>query len=175
MPSFFLMIRRPPRSTLLPYTTLFRSLRQKPDRGNPAEIIQDRWPKFVGIPSQMFFNLVQQSFNLSDLVLLDQVEKHLRRYSHELRPTDRKSTRLNSSHQIISYAVFFFNDSATPEIYPPSLHDALPISPPETGSREPSRDHPGSLAEVRGNTFADVFQLGSAILQSVRPGLAGPS
>src|SRR5258708_3131097 len=55
---------------------------------------------------------------------------------------DRKSTRLNSSHQIISYAVFsfkkkinitiptffFFNDTATTEIYTLSLHDALPIS-----------------------------------------------
>src|SRR3989338_7405649 len=40
---------------------------------------------------------------------------------------DRKSTRLNSSHSSISYAVFFFNDTATTEIYPLSLHDALPI------------------------------------------------
>src|SRR5574340_408675 len=52
------------------------------------------------------------------------------------RCTDRKSTRLNSSHQKISYAVFclkkkkiffFFNDTATTEIYTLSLHDALPI------------------------------------------------
>src|SRR3989338_2329820 len=41
---------------------------------------------------------------------------------------DRKSTRLNSSHSSISYAVFFFNDTATTEIYTLSLHDALPIS-----------------------------------------------
>src|ERR1039457_7077010 len=41
---------------------------------------------------------------------------------------DRKSTRLNSSHLVISYAVFFFNDTATTEIYTLSLHDALPIS-----------------------------------------------
>src|SRR2546422_643755 len=40
---------------------------------------------------------------------------------------DRKSTRLNSSHGYISYAVFFFNDTATTEIYTLSLHDALPI------------------------------------------------
>src|SRR3712207_3103527 len=40
---------------------------------------------------------------------------------------DRKSTRLNSSHANISYAVFFFNDTATTEIYTLSLHDALPI------------------------------------------------
>src|SRR3990172_286669 len=39
---------------------------------------------------------------------------------------DRKSTRLNSSHGYISYALFFFNDTATTEIYTLSLH-ALPI------------------------------------------------
>src|SRR3990172_6856381 len=42
--------------------------------------------------------------------------------------SDRKSTRLNSSHGYISYSLFFFNDTATTEIYPLSLHDALPIS-----------------------------------------------
>src|SRR3990167_6984895 len=41
--------------------------------------------------------------------------------------TDRKSTRLNSSHSQISYSLFFFNDTATTEIYTLSLHDALPI------------------------------------------------
>src|SRR5258708_30539787 len=67
------MIRRPPRSTLFPYTTLFRSHGQE-----------------------------------SEKVML---EKHLKqmtshsRYMHSLQQ-DRKSTRLNSSHQIISYAVF---------------------------------------------------------------------
>src|SRR5438552_7106766 len=68
---FFLMIRRPPRSTLFPYTTLFRSVRT---RGSGRT---DR----VGRPRDR------------SLVLL----------SHQ---RDRKSTRLNSSHQIISYAVF---------------------------------------------------------------------
>src|SRR3712207_5122821 len=40
---------------------------------------------------------------------------------------DRKSTRLNSTHPNIFDAVFFFNDTATTEIYTLSLHDALPI------------------------------------------------
>src|SRR5690606_26209971 len=40
---------------------------------------------------------------------------------------DRKSTRLNSSHVKISYAVFCLNDCAPPRLYPLSLHDALPI------------------------------------------------
>src|ERR1035441_1042437 len=42
---------------------------------------------------------------------------------------DRKSTRLNSSHLGISYAVFCLKDTATTEIYTLSLHDALPIFP----------------------------------------------
>src|SRR3990172_1920076 len=41
--------------------------------------------------------------------------------------SDRKSTRLNSSHAYISYSLFFFNAPATTEISPLSLHDALPI------------------------------------------------
>src|SRR6202051_3540140 len=94
MPSFFLMIRRPPRSTLFPYTTLFRSPpgprgpSGSAPRGGPAHA---RGVACAG-------------------------------------PPDRKRTRLNSSHMSISYAVFFFNDTATTEIYTLSLHDALPIS-----------------------------------------------
>src|SRR5688572_26690385 len=42
---------------------------------------------------------------------------------------DRKSTRLNSSHSQISYAVFCLKNPATTDIYPLSLHDALPIYP----------------------------------------------
>src|SRR6202142_3388214 len=93
MPSFFLMIRRPPRSTLFPYTTLFRSADQL--YGGPGYDYCDGGP---GVGK-----------------------------SHECEAGDRKSTRLNSSHQLISYAVFFFNDTATTEIYTLSLHDALPI------------------------------------------------
>src|SRR6201989_3618251 len=128
------MIRRPPRSTLFPYTTLFRS------------------------PGQD--DLVRPHFG-GDLP--EALERE--------RPVDRKSTRLNSSHRCISYAVFClqkklldpvdqvllqlmdkerhrqgvwgsrhtslvsqdllglhsFNDTATAEIYTLSLHGALPI------------------------------------------------
>src|SRR3989338_8017440 len=48
-------------------------------------------------------------------------------YRFQKRLRDRKSTRLHSSHSSISYAFFFFNDTATTEIYTLSLHDALPI------------------------------------------------
>src|SRR5207244_13306811 len=73
---FFLMIRRPPRSTLFPYTTLFRSRRRR-EPGRPLREPRGR--------------------HLHDV---DGVRR-LR-----ARRRDRKSTRLNSSHQIISYAVF---------------------------------------------------------------------
>src|SRR3990167_2063239 len=96
MPSFFLMLRRPPRSTLFPYTTLFRS---------PCP--------FGELPS-------------SRPVLHEAQECGLPLGLRE----DRKSTRLNSSHSQISYALFFFNATATTEIYTLSLHDALPISLP---------------------------------------------
>src|SRR3954463_15339063 len=66
--SFFLMIRRPPRSTLFPYTTLFRS-------EHTSEL-------------QSHDNLVCRFLEFRRVLL------------------DRKSTRLNSSHTIISYAVF---------------------------------------------------------------------
>src|SRR3990167_7184089 len=99
MPSFFLMIRRPPRSTLFPYTTLFRS---------PG---------------------LRQGFGLQEV--RGGAGRGLRVLWRGLQ--DRKSTRLNSSHSQISYAVFFFNDTATTEIYTLSLHDALPISRSSTG------------------------------------------
>src|SRR3990167_6917182 len=52
---------------------------------------------------------------------------------------DRKSTRLNSSHSQISFIpFFFFNDPATPEISPLSLHDALPIWSTSWGSPSPT-------------------------------------
>src|SRR3990172_5468161 len=93
MPSSFLMIRRPPRSTLFPYTTLFRSA-----------------PGYGFVPRLCLFGR-------------GYIPWHNPRGGHG----DRKSTRLNSSHGYISYAVFFFNDTATTEIYTLSLHDALPI------------------------------------------------
>src|SRR5690606_41658430 len=83
---FFLMIRRPPRSTLFPYTTLFRSV------GRPFhfEVII----MYVGyyIPSR------SRPHNVGTL----------RRFPPSIRSKvlDRKSTRLNSSHVKISYAVF---------------------------------------------------------------------
>src|SRR2546422_8568497 len=78
---FFLMIRRPPRSTLFPYTTLFRS--QK----HPA--ISTWSGTRIGGPT-------------GSLVRAPTAETHGRQFT----TLDRKSTRLNSSHGYISYAVF---------------------------------------------------------------------
>src|SRR5947208_7750429 len=75
------MIRRPPRSTLFPYTTLFRS---------------DLSAEILGIdPDQVQMDKSFQRDLAADSLDLEVALK-----------ADRKSTRLNSSHQIISYAVF---------------------------------------------------------------------
>src|SRR5258708_30134966 len=83
------MIRRPPRSTLFPYTTLFRSL-----AAHGADVaLQAADARFSGVVSREEAYGVIRNF---DLLLRQAVFLDL----------DRKSTRLNSSHQIISYAVF---------------------------------------------------------------------
>src|SRR2546430_3796613 len=82
---FFLMIRRPPRSTLFPYTTLFRSL------------AEDQWRLLSQPPTG--------PASRSDR-LFGQSERDRVRRVHRPLLQDRKSTRLNSSHSQISYAVF---------------------------------------------------------------------
>src|SRR5256885_5417233 len=82
------MIRRPPRSTLFPYTTLFRSTLEKTTvphwvRGKEGAVLTV-WP---GMPPGTTQKIVVTALGNSV-------------------PTDRKSTRLNSSHLVISYAVF---------------------------------------------------------------------
>src|SRR5256885_3649349 len=81
---FFLMIRRPPRSTLFPYTTLFRSL----NSGQSHYLAAVLWVSaaIALTPSEIAAALV--------------------RFSPLTWKIDRKSTRLNSSHLVISYAVF---------------------------------------------------------------------
>src|SRR3712207_8238310 len=86
------MCRRPPRSTLFPYTTLFRSLHaaERDERAPPGL----RW-------REPFLALQPLRFHLD-------VEANLLLHARlgRARPRDRKSTRLNSSHANISYAVF---------------------------------------------------------------------
>src|SRR2546426_8480264 len=84
------MIRRPPRSTLFPYTTLFRSLSQ-PHAADGREHAADRAVCDLEGPDEGTFVDLQQAARRDALRRADQ---------------DRKSTRLNSSHLVISYAVF---------------------------------------------------------------------
>src|SRR3712207_8573322 len=84
------MIRRPPRSTLFPYTTLFRS------QAHPSVVLE-------GIARALRPDGV---YLMQDIAGSSHVQNNL---DHPLGPllyTDRKSTRLNSSHANISYAVF---------------------------------------------------------------------
>src|SRR3990172_2154160 len=68
--------------------------------------------------------------------------------AHHEGKADRKSTRLNSSHGYISYAVFFFlNDPPPPDTYPLPLHAALPILPRPASRRE--RSTPKSRLRTR--------------------------
>src|SRR3712207_7853043 len=90
------MIRRPPRSTLFPYTTLFRSIGAVVDVEQRALGALEEHP-FAGIERP-----AQQQAGVDDAVL--ERLGVLRVLLHHL--VDRKSTRLNSSHANISYAVF---------------------------------------------------------------------
>src|SRR5687768_17793850 len=86
---FFLMIRRPPRSTLFPYTTLFRSGVAGEGRGIlPSELLGE-------VRQESLAHQLQQ-----DVVVALEGDVHVEVL------IDRKSTRLNSSHGYISYAVF---------------------------------------------------------------------
>src|SRR2546430_13263859 len=101
---FFLMIRRPPRSTLFPYTTLFRSGRSRfrlPHQEDAQANQHD------ADPAPQRDGLVQQK--------------------------DRKSTRLNSSHSQISYAVFCLKKK--------TIATRSPCRPPSVSSTR-SRTHP---------------------------------
>src|SRR5256885_8544654 len=80
---FFLMIRRPPRSTLFPYTTLFRSQSRLGTRPSPGRSSRSR-PPGAETPAKGRWGWGVGTDH----------------------PRDRKSTRLNSSHLVISYAVF---------------------------------------------------------------------
>src|SRR5258707_9641859 len=95
---FFLMIRRPPRSTLFPYTTLFRSIAL-------LEVYQLFLFSTLGVifysptsPAQHEIVSIVRTTYIVAWLLLAGIKNHTKR--------DRKSTRLNSSHANISYAVF---------------------------------------------------------------------
>src|SRR2546430_11271356 len=102
------MIRRPPRSTLFPYTTLFRSVPAAQQTFGTGSTV---YVRAAGDPTRMF-NLLREEVR--------QVDSGV----------DRKSTRLNSSHSQISYAVFCLkkksNGDADDEAQRPDRQTTLP-------------------------------------------------
>src|SRR3712207_7286269 len=95
---FFLMIRRPPRSTLFPYTTLFRSDSGLIDLTAPGER-----GHLVQADADLLATVGRQAGQAIERVrLFEETTRQAERSAF----LDRKSTRLNSSHANISYAVF---------------------------------------------------------------------
>src|SRR6266487_3895899 len=163
MPSSGCMVPPPPRSTLFPYTTLFRSLRN-PSSSTGTASLRPMYPTMphtsgAGTRSEEHTSELQSPVQLVCRLLVVWYRLHrdlpsfpTRRSSDLCAPPraapaprpcarctprfrtlraqgrDRKSTRLNSSHPSNSYAVFWLYGTASTEIYPLSLHDALPIS-----------------------------------------------
>src|SRR3712207_7483014 len=102
------MIRRPPRSTLFPYTTLFRSeaTRAVTSRGSRSSAGGGTARAAAGAEGHV--HVVQVVGGRAPAVL------------HALPAVDRKSTRLNSSHANISYAVFCLKKKPSPSSYRPA-------------------------------------------------------
>src|SRR5258708_19308978 len=93
------MIRRPPRSTLFPYTTLFRS-------ANKGEVVL-AFMDILKIPA-------------AEIATIGDMPNDINMFKKS--DLDRKSTRLNSSHQIISYAVFCLKKKKTNITSSPQQH-----------------------------------------------------
>src|SRR2546428_5885095 len=86
------MIRRPPRSTLFPYTTLFRSTM----RADALLLLQQQWRDGEFVPASIVLAPLRMRKSPEEIEALRRADQC----------RDRKSTRLNSSHDQISYAVF---------------------------------------------------------------------
>src|SRR2546426_6623944 len=94
------MIRRPPRSTLFPYTTLFRSFDARPDPADTTGPFTYELPVDVALGKVDYLEVM----GFSDHLITSEIWYRL--LNCGFRIPDRKSTRLNSSHLVISYAVF---------------------------------------------------------------------
>src|SRR2546422_1894886 len=94
------MIRRPPRSTLFPYTTLFRSVDHKFKLPRP-------------IQTALVFDVGDGHAEIKDTTASSNHRGWAKRVGESHSRRDRKSTRLNSSHGYISYAVFCLKKKKT--------------------------------------------------------------
>src|SRR3712207_8534543 len=100
------MIRRPPRSTLFPYTTLFRSAQGGDGAEGLAHVVEGEHDRSgPGGPRGLVHHVDHLRETIHNRCGADHTE------------TDRKSTRLNSSHANISYAVFCLKKKTTTTIY----------------------------------------------------------
>src|SRR5262245_63838394 len=98
------MIRRPPTSTLFPYTTLFRSKAVRTDKRDVSEFMAAKYNLDLKTAEDVYGTFIQtltEDGTVSDQLLQEQLDQFKKEGG-----VDRKSTRLNSSHLGISYAVF---------------------------------------------------------------------
>src|SRR5688572_19908194 len=145
------MIRRPPRSTLFPYTTLFRSghltrvpsrlvcSRPYPKQGESHDSVESTRPLPRRARSEEHTSELQSQSNLVCRLLLEK-KKHLIHEAYRVRRTlvDDLTAEHHRNHfyvpthtpqtlSTLASSHFFFNDPPPTEIYTLSLHDALPI------------------------------------------------
>src|SRR3712207_8844377 len=99
------MIRRPPRSTLFPYTTLFRSALAETATGL-GHGIYEQWLRQSGRTDVLFLHTTRYHLSRARALRFEESHSHATEHQLYLPTEDRKSTRLNSSHANISYAVF---------------------------------------------------------------------
>src|SRR6266851_1186940 len=131
---FFLMIRRPPRSTLFPYTTLFRS--EAFHMAYTYKQLARVSPQPPTMRSEEHTSELQSHHDLVCRLLLEKKKKfvptnrEIISTSALISSTTPNTPRSTSASLFIPLYIFFFffNDPATTEIYTLSLHDALPIS-----------------------------------------------
>src|SRR6266508_638921 len=137
---FFLMIRRPPRSTLFPYTTLFRSRCRNGGDCRPGA--RTKFCSPCPTRSEEHTSELQSRGHLVCRLLLEKKKGVVRllrarlllreraRHADDLEAAVAEVVRLlgvQREDAVGERGVFFFNDTATTEIYTLSLHDALPI------------------------------------------------
>src|SRR3982751_2784500 len=124
------MIRRPPRSTLFPYTTLFRSLQHECSTCAGAGVVGRTEP--LEVRSEEHTSELQSRSDLVCRLLLEKKTRSPILWNRRIPCCSASNApiaaRYRSRHKTSSSSPFFFNDTATTEIYTLSLHDALPIS-----------------------------------------------
>src|SRR2546422_905150 len=157
------MIRRPPRSTLFPYTTLFRSHgrphgEEYPERDVTLPAVQQQQRDVHQAAEhrpgehghQHALPPDEGSHHRRSEEHTSELQSRLHLVCRLLLEKKKQPHHLHAPHPFF----FFFNDTATTEIYTLSLHDALPISrpPPWRGIPRTGRDASGGAAAAAGRT-----------------------